>query len=90
MNDELITKNMKLVYHIIRKCFPQYAHDEDVVSAGMLGLVEAANKYDESRGKFSPFARYRIIGAIKDELANRERNKTVSLNAILEESKDKW
>lgn len=90
MNDELITKNMKLVYHIIRKDYPQYFHDEDVISAGMLGLVEAANRYDQTKGRFSSFASHRIIGAIKDELFNRERNKAVSLDAMLENQRDKW
>ena len=42
---------------------------EDLIGAGMLGLLGAAGQYDESRGV--PFARYaevRIRGAILDEL----------------------
>lgn len=90
MNDELITKNMKLVYHIIRKDYPQYFHDEDVISAGMLGLVEAANRFDPKKGGFARYARHDIKGRINKELAAREKHKTVSLDAMLENQRDKW
>ena len=48
---------------------PRHAARDDLVSAGMVGLVQAARSYDGSRGV--PFHRYaatRIKGALLDEL----------------------
>jgi RNA polymerase sigma factor for flagellar operon FliA len=42
---------------------------EDIVSAGMLGLIEAAQRYDLGREEpFIAFAEHRIRGAVLDEL----------------------
>lgn len=42
---------------------------EDLVSAGIIGLIEAYNRYDPGRGvKFKTFAEIRIKGAILDEI----------------------
>lgn len=43
----------------------------DLVHTGVLGLIDAARKYDPARGvKFSTYASLRIKGAILDELRN--------------------
>ena len=42
---------------------------DDLVSAGMVGLIDAVDRFDPSRGvPFEAFARVRIRGAIIDEL----------------------
>ncbi len=42
---------------------------EDLISAGILGLIEAYNRFDPSKGvKFKTFAEFRIRGAILDEI----------------------
>lgn len=42
---------------------------EDLVSAGVIGLIEAYHRYDPSKGvKFKTFAEFRIKGAILDEI----------------------
>lgn len=51
-----------------RRC-PDWIAREDLVSAGMVGLIEAADRYDDSRQEpFISFAEHRIRGAILDEL----------------------
>ena len=51
-----------------RRC-PGWVAREDLVAAGMLGLTEAAERYDESRTEpFLSFAEHRIRGAVLDEL----------------------
>ena len=51
-----------------RRC-PDWVAREDLVSAGMLGLIEAADRYDGSRQEpFIAFAEHRIRGAVLDEL----------------------
>jgi RNA polymerase sigma factor for flagellar operon FliA len=70
--DELIEAHLGLVRHIIGKLVAQLPPGVDVEnleSAGTLGLVEAANKFDAERGiKFETYAYTRIRGAVLDEL----------------------
>jgi len=49
--------------------YPTWVPREDLVAAGMLGLTEAAERYDDSRREpFLSFAEHRIRGAVLDEL----------------------
>lgn len=48
---------------------PSFMNRDDMQSAGMLGLLDAANKFDASKNiLFKTFAEYRIRGAILDEM----------------------
>lgn len=48
---------------------PNFMTSDDMKSAGMLGLFDAAKRYDSSKNiKFKTFAEYRIRGAILDEM----------------------
>ena len=85
MNDELIVNNIPFVYHMVHKYYPTYANDEDVVQAGMLGLVKAAKNYDATKGKFSTYAGVIIKREIGKELKGREEDKnTLSLEGLIE------
>ena len=72
---ELITAHIPLVGYIVREIavrLPRHVDLGDLHSAGLLGLVQAARGFDESRGV--PFKRYastRVRGAIVDELRSR-------------------
>ena len=58
----------RIALKMARRC-PDYIAREDLVAAGMLGLTEAADRYDDSRTEpFLSFAEHRIRGAILDEL----------------------
>ncbi len=58
----------KVVLRMARRC-PTWIPREDLVSAGMIGLVEAADRYDPTRDEmFWSFAEHRIRGAVLDEL----------------------
>jgi RNA polymerase sigma factor for flagellar operon FliA len=49
--------------------YPEWIPREDLVAAGMIGLIEAADRYDDTReGPFLSFAEHRIRGAVLDEL----------------------
>lgn len=70
--DQLISENVDIARRIAlkmaRRC-PDWIAREDIVAAGMLGLTEAATRYDDSRQEpFLAFAEHRIRGAIMDEL----------------------
>lgn len=58
-------------YHasVLKLRLPQSIEADDLVSSGILGLLDAADKFDSSRGiKFKTYAEYRIRGAMLDYL----------------------
>ncbi len=65
-----IEEHLPLVKHIVFQVavhFPRHVDRDELARAGALGLVEAARRYDESRGvPFDRFAAQRIRGAILD------------------------
>lgn len=67
---ELIEQHLPLVRHVVFQVavnFPRHVDREELATAGALGLVEAARRYDEERGvPFNRFAAQRIRGAILD------------------------
>jgi RNA polymerase sigma factor for flagellar operon FliA len=67
---ELIEQHLPLVRHVVFQVavnFPRHVDREELATAGALGLVEAARRFDESRGvPFDRFAAQRIRGAILD------------------------
>ena len=69
---ELILGHMGLVRHILGRLkarLPSSVDLENLEAAGVLGLVEAANRFESGRGfRFDTFAFPRIRGAILDEL----------------------
>jgi len=70
--DELIMSHLPLVKHVIGRLvaeMPPGVDIENLESAGVLGLVEAASKFDPERNaQFKTFAYLRVRGAILDEL----------------------
>ncbi len=58
----------RISLRMARRC-PDWISRDDLVSAAMLGLTEAAERYDSSRVEpFISFAEKRIRGAVLDEL----------------------
>jgi RNA polymerase sporulation-specific sigma factor len=74
---KLIEDNMGLVYSLIHREYPQYINDEDIVQSGMLGLCKAAERWDESKSKFSNYAWHCIRNAIVDEFKQRATHQGV-------------
>jgi RNA polymerase sigma factor for flagellar operon FliA len=70
--DALVREHAPLVkriaYHLISRLPPSVQVD-DLIQAGMLGLLEAVKHYDQSQGaSFETYAGIRIRGAMLDEL----------------------
>lgn len=64
----LVKKHQGLVYHLVNKFHVSSFDRDDLIQAGMLGLLEAIKKYDISYNtKFSTFAVPYILGNIKKE-----------------------
>lgn len=60
---------VKLIARRIRSRIDGHVELDDLVSAGVLGLIDAIDRFDTSRGiKLKTFAEHRIRGAILDSL----------------------
>lgn len=58
----------RIAYHMMLR-MPASVQVDDLIQAGMIGLIEASQKYDASRGaSFETYAGIRIRGAIVDEM----------------------
>ena len=58
----------RIAYHMMMR-MPASVQVDDLIQAGMIGLIEASQKYDASRGaSFETCAGIRIPGAIVDEM----------------------
>lgn len=95
---ELVEKYIPLANKLAfdkKKTLPKFIDIEELQSAAYLGLTEAANRFDESRGiSFSTFAYPRILGAIVDSLRQMgwgkrtDPKQAYSLNTPLGETGD--
>lgn len=60
---------VKRIAHHMMARMPASVQVDDLIQAGMIGLLEASQKYDASRGaSFDTYAGIRIRGAIVDEM----------------------
>ena len=69
--EELINQNMPIVKSIASKYYTNKIgmEYEDLVSYGVMGLLDASDKFDEEKGvKFSTYASIRITSYIIDEI----------------------
>lgn len=68
---DLISAFIPLIKYLARKLLakiPSHIEQGDLVNAGVLGLIDAINKYDRSRDNlFKTYAEFRINGAMLDE-----------------------
>jgi RNA polymerase sigma factor for flagellar operon FliA len=86
--DEKIMKYAPLVKNIVERIamrLPSHIDKEDLINVGIIGLMSALERFDESKKiRFETYARFRIRGAILDELRSRD---TVSRSARTKDAK---
>lgn len=67
------TPLIKFITGQIANRLPKNIDQNDLFSAGVIGLIDAVDKYDPSRdNKFKTYAEFRIRGAILDELRKQD------------------
>jgi RNA polymerase sigma factor FliA len=70
--EQLILSNLPQVYYIARRIherLPQQVPFDDLVHAGVIGLIEAVGSYDASKSvPLKSYAKFRIRGAILDSM----------------------
>lgn len=74
--DALVTRYAPLVkriaYHLMGR-LPPCIQMDDIIQAGMIGLLEAARNYDEGQGaSFETYAGIRIRGSMLDEIRKND------------------
>jgi RNA polymerase sigma factor for flagellar operon FliA len=71
---EHVEKYAPLIHYIADRMasrLPPHISKEDLISSGVLGLIDAIDKFDVSRGiQFKTYAEFRIKGAMIDDLRN--------------------
>lgn len=76
MRNQIIMDYAPLIKYIAQRIaarLPSNIDIDDLFSAGVIGLMDAIDKYDPSRdNKFKTYAEFRIRGAILDELRNQD------------------
>ncbi len=70
--EQVLMDHLPLVRFVARRIherLPQHVELEDLVSAGIVGLIDAFNKFDKGKNvQFRSYAQFRIRGAILDSL----------------------
>jgi len=83
VREQIVKTHIPLVKYIASRVIigkTKYVEYEDLISYGMLGLMDALGKFDDTKGmKFSSYASIRIKGAMIDEL---RRNSPISKGAM--------
>ncbi len=76
LRDQLIMDYAPLIRFVAQRIstrLPSNVEVDDLQSAGVIGLMDAIEKYDPSRdNKFKTYAEFRIRGAILDELRSQD------------------
>ncbi|MDB5765050.1 MAG: fliA [Herminiimonas sp.] len=74
--NQLIAQHAPLVKklaHLMKAKLPPSVEVDDLVQAGMIGLLDAVNRYEETHGaQFETYAVQRIRGAMLDELRSSD------------------
>ena len=97
--ERTIDEFIPIIKHLAYKVSRRYEDDEiieDLMSAGIVGLLEAMEKFDASKGaKLNTFAYLRIRGAMIDELRSRDwfprsaRSKSKKINEVVRKLENK-
>jgi RNA polymerase sigma factor for flagellar operon FliA len=76
LREQLIMDYAPLIRYVAQRIssrLPSNIEIDDLISAGVIGLMDAIEKYDPSRdNKFKTYAEFRIRGAILDELRSQD------------------
>jgi RNA polymerase sigma factor FliA len=65
--------HVKRIVHRIAARLPSHVETEDLINTGVIGLIQAIDRYDPGRdNKFLTYAVFRIKGAVLSELRSRD------------------
>ena len=74
--EQIIMQYLPQVKHIVQRVaahLPQSVEIDDLLNVGVIGLIQAVERYDPARdNKFMTYAAFRIRGAVLSELRSRD------------------
>jgi RNA polymerase sigma factor for flagellar operon FliA len=92
--DQVIREYAPMIKYVASRIalrLPRHIELDDLISVGVLGLMDAIEKYDPTRGaKFKTYAEFRVRGAILDELRSLDwvprsvRQKASNLDSVVQ------
>ncbi len=98
--NKIIVEYIPMIRCVARKIssrLPAHIDHEDLISNGVIGLMDAIKKYDSTRNnKFKTYAEFRVRGAILDALRSEDwvprsiRDKTKKINKVTKELEQKF
>lgn len=99
IKNQILTHYLFLVKNIVRRIMPKYKNyneSDDLISCGIIGLIDAVDKYDINYGvKFEIYAAARVRGEILDYMRRQDwappslRKKINAVNQAYEELEGK-
>ncbi len=74
--DQVVLQYLPYVKNIVQRIHSQLplgVEEDDLTNVGVIGLIDAIDRYDPTRGtKFTTYAAFRIRGAVMGELRSRD------------------
>lgn len=106
-NCSLVNDNIRLVHYVIHRNFPSiYTDYDDVFQEGCIGLLKAADGFDETKGEFRNYAYASILNQVRDyfrrnkqeveilsldyEMSHDEGETYTLMDTLVDDSSDKW
>lgn len=88
--DALISHNLRLVAHIVKKYYAANAEPDDLVSIGTIGLIKAVSTFDYTKGiRFATYASRCIENEILMHFrSNKKTAQDVSISDPIDTDKD--
>lgn len=88
--DRLISHNLRLVAHVVKKYYSLPGDAEDLISIGTIGLIKAVNSFDNTKqARFSTYASRCIDNEVRMSFRKQKKAPaTVSMNEPIEAGKD--
>lgn len=81
--DELITRNLRLVFNEAKKYSSGNMHILDLIQEGNIGLMKAVEKFDYTKGfKFSTYATWWIKQSISRSIADQARTIRIPVHMV--------
>jgi RNA polymerase sigma factor (sigma-70 family) len=72
-SEDLVLGNLRLVVHLAKKYQGMGISLEDLIHEGTIGLCQARDKFNPTKGKFSTYAALWIKATIRQALNNKSR-----------------
>lgn len=83
--DKIVSSNLRYVVSVAKNYFGKGISNNDLISHGNIGLLKAAERFDESRGhRFISYAKWWVRQSIQEAMVNELRTVRLPANKVME------